>query len=215
MGLLGAVFAYFTISAVSQGNTFETGSMRLVLSDDNESQKAEITNSWNGTLLIPGSALPERKIEVYNNGTLDADHVDIQFSYTGSEDIAKNFIFSHSNHAFRYGSSSDGASVNLISALKGTIDPDYLVTQGANGLPFSVGTVDGIDGSTKDGKISLHELSLFGKIRIQRGEERGGIAAGTAADLWLNADISENLSTQNGTLTMKIIVSLDQHQSQF
>jgi hypothetical protein len=215
MGLLGAVSAYFTVSALSTHNTFDTASMKLVIGDDNETQSTHITETWNGSNLLPGSQLPERRIEVYNTSPVDADHVDIQFSYTGSEDIAKNFIFSHNNHAFRYGASSDASSVNLISALKGTTDPDYIVTQGANGEPFTAATVDGIDGSTRDGKISLHELSLFGKIRIQKGEERGALAAGTATDLWLNADISENLAAQNSTLDMKITVSLDQHPSQF
>lgn len=215
MGLLGAVFAYFTISAVSQNNTFQTGSLKLVLNDDNEVNLPQISETWKATNLMPGTSLPEKTIDLMNNSSIDADHIDIQFSYTGSEDIAKNFIFSHNNHAFRYGGSGDATSVNLISALKGTTDPDYIVTQGSNGQPFAIATVDGIDGSTKDGKISLHELSLFGKIRIQRGEERGGIAGNTGATLWLNADIAETLTQQDGSMTMKIAVSLDQHASQF
>ncbi len=213
--VVGGVYAYFSAQAISDSNKFKTGSMSLVLSDDNQLLSTSIDQSWGGSQLVPGMVLPEKKIEIFNNGTIHADHVDIQFSYTGDENIAKNMLFGYANHAFRYGGSGDATSVNLLTALKGVTDPDYIVTQGDNGQPFTASTVDGIDGSVKDGRFSLHELSLFGKIRIQKGEERGGIDAGTAADLWLNADIAEGLTVQNGELNMKITVSIDQHASQF
>lgn len=215
MGVLGAVVAYFTVSAISSHNTFETGSLKVYLTDANETQSINVLDSWTGTNLLPGSSVPEKKIEVFNGSSINADHVDLKFTYTGDENIAKNFIFGSSNNGFRYGSSSDGSSVNLITALKGGTDVDYIVTQGSNGLPFTPNTVDGIDGSIKDGKISLHELSLFGKIRIQKGEERGGIDAGTAADVWLNAEMGEGLTSQGGAIDMTITATLDQHATQF
>lgn len=215
MGLLGAVFAYFSVSALSSQNTFQTGSMKVYLTDANETQSVSVLDSWTGANLMPGNLVPEKKIEVFNGSSMNADHIDLKFSYTGDENIAKNFFFSSSNNGFRYGSSSDGSSVNLITALKGTTDTDYIVTQGSNGMPFTTTTVDGIDGSVKDGRISLHELSLFGKIRIQKGEERGGIDAGTAGDIWLNAEMGEGLTSQASALDMTISVTLDQNASQF
>lgn len=215
MGLLGAVFAYFTVSAISTNNIFRTGGMEVVLFDNNETESVVVSDSWSADNLMPGTQLPESRIEVFNKSTVDADHVDVEFSYTGSEDVAKNFLFSPANNGFRYGSSSDGSSVNLITALKGGSDTDYIVTQGWNGEPFSSGTVDGVDGSEKDGKISLHELATFGKIRIQRGDERGGIAAGTAADLWLNAMMGDGLAAQNESIDVQITFSVDQDASQY
>ena len=174
-----------------------------------------VSNSWEATDLIPGAQLPERYIEVLNFGELDADHVDVEFSYTGNEDIARSFIFDSSNRGFRYGGSGDDTSVNLITALKGTSDSDYIVTQGATGEAFRSDTVDGIDGTLRDGQISLNELAAFGKIRIQGGTEQGGLAAGTSANLWLNARIANELSAQNENINVKITFSLDQDSSQF
>lgn len=215
MGIVGGILAYFTISAVSSNNSFTTGSLNLVLTDDNETQAVQVSDSWSAQDLLPGSQLPERKIEIFNASSVNADHIDIEFSYSGDEDIAKNFIFSSTNTGFRYGGSSDGASVNLNTTLRGSADTDYIVLQGTNGQPFTSTTVDGIDGTTPDSKISLSELAAFGKIRIKKGDERGGIDAGTAADLWLNAEISPNLQAQGANLDMQITFTLDQNDSQY
>ena len=210
LGVVGLSGAYFSTIAHSTNNTVSTGSMKLFLTDDNETQKAEIGSTWNFALLTPGTQLPQTKIEVYNSSTINAHHVNIQFSYTGSQDIAKNLIFNSVNNGFRYGGSGDGSSVNLQTGLRGFADTDYIIKQGANGLPFEAATVDGSDGTVRDSKISLSELAAFGKIRIEKGEERGGIDAGTAADLWLNAQLAPELTAQDESLTMAITFTLEQ-----
>jgi hypothetical protein len=214
LGLIGTSGAYFSTLAHSTNNLLTTGNMKVVLSDDNETQKSEISGTWNFTNLMPGAQLPQTKFEVYNISSINAHHIDIQFSYTGSEDLAKNIIFNTVNNGFRYGGSGDGSSVNLQTALRGYSDTDYIVKQGLNGLPFEVGTVDGIDGSPRDSKISLYELVTFGKIRIEKGEEEGGIVAGKAADLWLNAQVSPDVTIQDGSINMIVTVTLDQDASQ-
>lgn len=215
MGIAGAVIAFYSIQAISSHNVFSTAQLGLLFSDDNQSQLGTVTDSWTGLNLLPGSQAPQKIIEVFNSGSIDADHIDLVIAYTGSDIIAKNFIFGDFNNGFRYGGSGDGSSVNLTSALLGVADTDYLVTQGSNGLPILPTTVDGNDGTIPDGKISLSEVSRFGKIRIKRGEERGGIAAGTAADLTLNAQISPSFVLQSGSVDITITATLEQDPSQF
>lgn len=210
----GAAWAYFSSTAQSAANFMGTGSMKLVLSDDNESQAVTITNTWNINNIMPGMQLPEKKIEVLNSSLTNGHHLNVKFSFTGSDDLAKNIIFSNTNNGFRYGGSSDSTSVNLTTALRGFTDADYIVKQGLTGASFSSTTVDGNDGTTPDGKISLSELAKFGKIRIEKGEERGGIDAGIPADFWLNADVATTLAAQNQSLDMIITFTLDQDSSQ-
>lgn len=215
MGIAGAVFAYYSIQALSTHNVFSTATLGLLFTDDNQTRLANVTDSWTATNLLPGTQMPQKIIEVYNSGSIDADHLDLVISYTGNDTLAKNFIFSDVNNGFRFGGSGDGSSVNLTSALLGTADVDYIVTQGMNGLPITAGMVDGNDGTAPDGKISLSEIARFGKIRIKRGEERGGIAALTAADLTLNAQMSPSFILQNGTIDITISATLEQDSSQF
>ena len=215
LGLAGAIYAYFSATSSSSGNTLSTGNLKATLGDDNEADTVNISSSWVASGLMPGQQLTQKKLIVYNSGTENGNHIDMQFSYTGNPLVAKNIVFSQLNNGFRYGTNADATSVNLITNLKGTTDVDYIVTQGANGLPFTTNTVDGVDGTTPDGKISLSELAAFGKIRISPGEENKGIAANTNAELWINAEVLPTLTAQNDSVNVTITFTLDQDTSQF
>lgn len=215
MGMAGAVFAYFSISAVSSGNTLETGALEIVLSDGDESQLTSISNSWSATNLKPGSKLPQGDIIIRNDGINSAQHLDLTFSYEGSEEVAKSIIFSNLNNGFRYGATTaDGDSVNLISALKGGSDVNYTVLNGSTGGSITASAVDGVDGTVEDGKISLNELATFGKISIVPLTSVDGIYTGSQAHLWLNAEVSTALTAQNESIDVSITATLDQDASQ-
>lgn len=215
LGVIGAVFAYFSSSALSTGNTISTGEMTILLSDADETQLVNVSDSWDVANLIPGIALPQTKLDIFNTSNISAHHIDLEFSYTGSDSLAKAMIFTNANNGFRYGATSDSSSVNLNTMLRGTTDTDYTVLQGASGEPFTATTVDGIDGTTPDGTISLSELAAFGKIRIQPGEESGGISANSQAELWMNAYVANSYDGQGESLDMQVSFTLDQSSSQY
>lgn len=213
--LAGLTYAFFSTSAISKDNIISTGVIDAVLTDSNETKMVTISNSWSAIGLVPGTQLPEATIKIRNNGTTNAHHLDIKFSYTGSQELAKKLIFSSVNNGFRFGTgTSDATSINLLTTLFGSTDVDYRIFQGISGSAFLATTVDGADGTPRDNKISLAELVAVDKIRFEPGEENGGIAAGTEAVLWLNARIDDSLTLQNESINVTVAFTLDQDASQ-
>lgn len=215
IGALQMSGAFFSSTASSKDNIISSGSIDVVLGDNDEGQQVTVSNSWMGSALLPGAQLPETFVRVRNKGASNAHHLDITFSYTGSQELAKKIIFNNIGNGFRFGTGpQDNTSINLLTTLFGSSDVDYRIVQGATGSPFSASTVDGADGTVKDSKISLSELATIGKIRFETGEEIGGIAAGTEATLWLNTKLDENLTVQNESVNATISFTLDQDASQ-
>lgn len=215
IGLLNFSGAFFSSTATSKDNIISSGSIDVLLSDNNENQLVTVSNSWNAIGLLPGAQLPEAAIKVRNNGASNAHHLDIKFSYTGSQELAKKIIFNTVNNGFRFGTGpGDNTSINLNTTLFGSTDVDYKIFQGISGSLFSANTVDGADGTPRDNKISLSELAIVDKIRFEPSEEIGGIAAGTEATLWLNAKVDDTLTLQNQSINATITFTLDQDSSQ-
>ena len=207
--------AFFSSTATSKDNIISTGSLDAVLTDSNETKLVTVSNSWNAQSILPGATLPETTIKIRNNGAANAHHLDVKFSYTGSAELAKKIVFTSTNNGLRFGTgTSDANSINLLTTLFGSTDVDYRIFQGISGSPFSATTVDGADGSPRDNKISLSELAAVDKIRIEPGEENGGIAAGSEAVLWLNARVEDSLTLQNESINVTIAFTLDQDASQ-
>lgn len=215
IGLVGFSGAFFSSTATSKDNVISTGGIDAVLTDANETKLVTLTNSWTATGLLPGAQLPESTIKIRNNGVANAHHLDVKFSYTGSQELAKKIVFNSVNNGFRFGSGpGDNTSINLLTTLFGSTDVDYRIFQGISGSTFSINTVDGADGTPRDNKISLSELAVVDKIRFEPGEEIGGISAGTEAVLWLNARVEDSLTLQNESINVTIAFTLDQDASQ-
>jgi len=75
--LVGAgTFAYLTDTETSSENTFTTGTMDLYMKDGDTNINAE----WVMEDMIPGSSSVSADLNLWNIGTLEANHVEISFS---------------------------------------------------------------------------------------------------------------------------------------
>jgi len=72
----GATYAFFSDTATSSGNTFSTGTLDLVLSDDNETPAQSVTASF-GDELAPGECTGVQTLNLKNDGTTPADHAKV------------------------------------------------------------------------------------------------------------------------------------------
>ncbi len=215
---ISATGAFFSDTATSTGNTFSSGTLDLKLSDDNESAIDDITASFGGTNLVPGQDLGADEMVVTNNGSVSGHHINLTVTLpTGlGTDLAKNIIFKlpDGDNGLRFGATISAAdSDNLAAALMG-ISPgsgDYTFTKPDGS---AITSIDGNDGTTADGKLSLNELATFGKIRITPGSNNEGVAAGTTAKLWVNMYVDSDLTTQGESVTATFTWELQQDASQ-
>ena len=88
LGLMGSVFAFFTDSATSTGNTFTSGTLDLELSDANDGfgPPDSVTVTWTMSNMEPGvTTVGPLPVNLQNTGTIAADHVEIAFSHSIAE----------------------------------------------------------------------------------------------------------------------------------
>lgn len=205
--VVGSTGAFFSSTATSTSNTISTGSLSILLSDDNQTNKVNISNSWEGANLAPGQKMDEAMITIKNAGTVDADHMDVTFSYNGSHAIAKKIIFDGPD-GLRLGQTKS-ASANLLALLSGTHDTEYQV-QKADGT--TLGDIRGNDGDATS--LSLFDVRQAGKIRIVKGTDSAGMDAGTDVKLWINSVLDSSVTAQGETIDATISFTLDQDVSQ-
>lgn len=75
--MVGAgTFAYLTDVESSTGNSFEAGTFDLVMTDHGPVINAE----WTMDEMIPGTTWEDGQLNLYHQGSLPADHVEIEFS---------------------------------------------------------------------------------------------------------------------------------------
>lgn len=77
----GATYAYFSDQGQSLGNTIQTGTLHLRLSDNDETENSSVTASFGGNL-APGECSSESTLTLKNTGTITADHVRITVANT-------------------------------------------------------------------------------------------------------------------------------------
>jgi len=123
--LMGAgAYAFFSSSATSTGNIFDSGTLTLQLDDNNEvTPAATVTASIGGSNMAPGSTT-SGFISMHNGGSIAIQAVDIKGTETvsSSPDLATKLLFD----SVKTGDNSDcstGASditASLIAAIGGS-----------------------------------------------------------------------------------------------
>jgi len=78
------LYAYFVDVETSTGNTFTVGTLDLKIRDfaDGEDWGDGVTATWTMSDMIPGISSVYGQIELRNDGTIPADHLEITCSYT-------------------------------------------------------------------------------------------------------------------------------------
>ena len=78
----GVTLAFFSDAETSTANQFSAGTLNLKLSDNNQTDVDGVTASFGGSNLQPGDATGPSTVTLKNTGNLNADHVDLKFQNT-------------------------------------------------------------------------------------------------------------------------------------
>jgi len=90
IGLVGGItYAYFNDTGTSTNNVFSTGTLDLVLSDNNETDIDSVTASFGGTNLAPGGCLASATLNIKNVGSVTANYIDISAT---NDDTLANYL---------------------------------------------------------------------------------------------------------------------------
>src|SRR3989344_9293305 len=83
--MAGVTYAYFNDVGTSNNNVFAAGTFDLKLSDDTpETNQDNVTASFGGTNLAPGSCTSSQQLRLKNSGTVAGNHADITTSNSDS-----------------------------------------------------------------------------------------------------------------------------------
>ena len=211
---VGATGAYFSSSASSEGNTFAAGTMTIMLADNDETTpSSSVSATFGEDNLYPGQVLPQQVLDVINTGSLNGNHLDMEVTLSGNADLAKYIDFSYNGstnpNALRFGANTAGnQSVSLDRDWYPAGDSEYWLANGSTGANMNMDRDD-------DGKVTLWDLSLM-KTRIVPGTINAGVASGTTAHLWMNANVDPAMGNdmQGQTVTATFSWTLHQDASQ-
>ena len=83
LGMMGGAFAYFTDVETSSDNRLTACTMNLLVSDNDEYPPQDgVSVTWSMTNMVPGETIcPLGSVALYNDGPMEADHVEISFTH--------------------------------------------------------------------------------------------------------------------------------------
>jgi predicted ribosomally synthesized peptide with SipW-like signal peptide len=149
-GTTAGAWALFQDTETSSNNQLTAGTMDLKLTDANESDQDSITASFGGSALVPGANIGPSTVTLKNTGNLNADHVDIKFQNTVTDNASYNANDLGPNI-------TDMAMVLTVSAL--SYGGSNLLTQTVPGT-FNNTYIEAADNAgNNDGIITLRELN--------------------------------------------------------
>lgn len=76
----GAAFAFFSDSGSSTDNVFNSGTLVMALSDNNETNEVDVSGTW-GLASAPGDTFAG-DLKIKNTGSVPADHIELKFANT-------------------------------------------------------------------------------------------------------------------------------------
>lgn len=81
--VVGATFAFFSDVGTSSDNIFNSGTLDMLLTDDNETDQDSVSGTW-GLASAPGDTFDE-SLFIKNSGSVAANHVELKFNNTVTE----------------------------------------------------------------------------------------------------------------------------------
>lgn len=200
-----ATRSYLRSQAVSQDNVISTGTVEVMLSDLNETEQVTIGGSWGHLNSAAGEILAETEIKIHNKGSLNSNYLDIKFEVQGDTELAKHIFFEETK-GLLLGSVKD-ESDNLVLAFLGMPGYQYRIEQP---IGSALAGIDGLDGTSLDGRISLSELSAAGTVRYYPMASAEPMRAGSTASLWINAYLDPELAVGGQSISTAISFALEQ-----
>jgi predicted ribosomally synthesized peptide with SipW-like signal peptide len=213
--LLGAgTVAYFSDTETSKGNTFTAGTLDLKVRDfaDGEDWTDGVTKTWTMTGMIPGVSTVFGQIELRNDGTIPADHLEITCSYTviDTPDVESDTDWSTDPDDFakyvqiiKMEYSDDLWYFDCLTGKKytrATVTAPWVEV--AQDEDWKVSDIDGVDG------VSLYDLN---QDPLDNLTPPNGV---TQFDLKLKFSEDAGNDLQGDTLTVTIIFTLNQDSTQ-
>lgn len=136
----GATYAYFSDQGQSLGNSIQTGTLDLRLSDENETDSNSVTTTFGGNL-APGQCAPAATLHLKNTGTIAANHAQITLTNTVT-DVGDNASQDIQNYLKFQTLTFDGADKKgAISDGNANSFPDLgdwaMMSDGLDNLPLS------------------------------------------------------------------------------
>lgn len=159
--------AFFRDTEASTDNTFSAGTLDLKLSDSNESDQDGVTASFGGSDLKPGDSVGPSTITLKNVGSLAADHVDIKFERTVTDNPSYD--------AGDLGPNIADMSTELTVSSLSYAGTNLLETSGGDFVNPDIEAAD--NAGNNDGTITLNELNGVVVQSLTAPAPRGGTAA--------------------------------------
>jgi predicted ribosomally synthesized peptide with SipW-like signal peptide len=127
----GATWAYFQDTETSSGNQLTAGTLDLKLSDANETDLDGVSASFSGSNLMPGDSVGPSTITLKNTGSATADHADIKFQNSVTDNASYNAADLGPNIAdmstvMTVTAMSYGVTNLLAQTVPGTFDNSYI-----------------------------------------------------------------------------------------
>jgi len=190
----GATWAYFSDTEASSDNVFAAGTLTLQLSDNDEPYQDGVTASWSNTNMAPGDDC-SGWVDLKNVGSLAADHVEISFANTVTNNVTAGDDTDISD-SMKVTAMSYGTTDLLAQTTPGTFDNTYI--EAASGGDGAL-TLNELNGITIDDLTEVPgangapvvRFAMTVELDSATGDGNQGDSVTTVITFTLNQDVSQ------------------------